>query len=56
VEIVEYSQHPFFIACQFHPEFQSRPNAPHPLFKGLVNAAISQAHSTTNIPKPVEVS
>ncbi|MFM9156892.1 MAG: CTP synthase, partial [Dolichospermum sp.] len=52
VEIVEYSQHPFFIACQFHPEFQSRPNAPHPLFKGLVNAAISQAHSTTNIPKP----
>ncbi|MFN7516135.1 MAG: CTP synthase, partial [Dolichospermum sp.] len=39
VEIVEYSQHPFFIACQFHPEFQSRPNAPHPLFKGFVTAA-----------------
>ncbi|MDB9535857.1 CTP synthase [Dolichospermum planctonicum CS-1226] len=56
VEIVEYSKHPFFIACQFHPEFQSRPNAPHPLFKGFVNAAISQAHSTTNIPKPLEVS
>lgn len=56
VEIVEYSQHPFFIACQFHPEFQSRPNAPHPLFKGFVTAAISQAHSTTNIPKPVKVS
>lgn len=56
VEIVEYSQHPFFIACQFHPEFQSRPNAPHPLFKGFVNAAISQAHSTTNIPKPLKVS
>jgi CTP synthase len=56
VEIVEYSQHPFFIACQFHPEFQSRPNAPHPLFKGFVTAAISQAHSTTNIPKPLEVS
>ncbi|MDB9475494.1 CTP synthase [Dolichospermum circinale] len=56
VEIVEYSKHPFFIACQFHPEFQSRPNAPHPLFKGFVNAAISQAHSTTNIPKPLKVS
>jgi len=56
VEIVEYSQHPFFIACQFHPEFQSRPNAPHPLFKGFVTAAISQAHSTTNIPKHLKVS
>ncbi|MFN5891709.1 MAG: CTP synthase [Dolichospermum sp.] len=56
VEIVEYSQHPFFIACQCHPEFQSRPNAPHPLFKGFVTAAISQAHSTTNIPKPLKVS
>jgi CTP synthase len=56
VEIVEYSKHPFFIACQFHPEFQSRPNAPHPLFKGFVTAAISQTHSTTNIPKPAKVS
>ncbi len=56
VEIVEYSQHPFFIACQFHPEFQSRPNAPHPLFKGFVTAAISQTHSTTNLPKSLQVS
>jgi CTP synthase len=56
VEIVEYSQHPFFIACQFHPEFQSRPNAPHPLFKGFVTAAISQSHPPTTTPKPVEVS
>jgi len=56
VEIVEYSKHPFFIACQFHPEFQSRPNAPHPLFKGFITAAISQAHSATAIPKPVQVS
>ena len=56
VEIVEYSKHPFFIACQFHPEFQSRPNAPHPLFKGFITAAISQTHSTTNIPKPAKVS
>lgn len=40
VEIVEIPAHPFFIACQFHPEFQSRPNHPHPLFAGLVEAAL----------------
>ena len=56
VEIIEYPKHPFFIACQFHPEFQSRPNAPHPLFKGFMTAALSQSHSATTIPKPVEVS
>ena len=56
VEIVEYPKHPFFIACQFHPEFQSRPNAPHPLFKGFMTAAISQFQLTTTAPKPVQVS
>ena len=42
VEIVELPQakHPYFIACQFHPEFKSRPTAPHPLFLGLVAAAL----------------
>ena len=40
VEIVELPKHPYFIACQFHPEFKSRPTAPHPLFVGLVNAAL----------------
>ncbi|MBO6166780.1 MAG: CTP synthase [Kiritimatiellae bacterium] len=41
-EIVELPQtkHPYFIACQFHPEFKSRPTAPHPLFLGLVAAAM----------------
>ena len=41
-DIVELPQakHPFFIACQFHPEFKSRPTAPHPLFLGLVDAAL----------------
>jgi CTP synthase len=39
VEIIELPGHPFFIATQFHPEFQSRPNAPHPLFRGLIRAA-----------------
>ena len=40
VEIIELPSHPFFIASQFHPEFQSRPSAPHPLFLGLVEAAL----------------
>lgn len=39
-EIIEYSPHPFFIACQFHPELISRPFRPHPLFTGLVRACI----------------
>ena len=39
VEIVELQNHPYFIAAQFHPEFKSRPNRPHPLFVGLIKAA-----------------
>ncbi|MEZ5432723.1 MAG: CTP synthase [Verrucomicrobiales bacterium] len=39
-EIVEIPGHPFFVAVQFHPEFQSKPNGPHPLFKGFVQAAL----------------
>ncbi len=39
VEIVENKEHPYMIACQFHPEFLSRPNRPHPLFLGLIQAA-----------------
>ncbi len=42
VEVVELADHPFFIACQYHPEFQSRPNSPHPLFSGLVAAALER--------------
>ena len=41
VEIVEIPEHPFFVAVQFHPEFKSRPNRPHPLFSGFVAAALS---------------
>lgn len=41
VEIVENSNHPFMIGCQFHPEFLSRPNKPHPLFQGLIRASKS---------------
>jgi CTP synthase len=49
VEIVELPNHPFFIASQFHPEFQSRPNKPHPLFKGFIQAALEQQERTQGI-------
>ncbi len=40
VEIVELPEHPWFVACQFHPEFKSRPDRPHPLFREFVGAAL----------------
>ncbi len=43
VEIVELPDHPWFLACQFHPEFQSNPMRPHPLFKGFIRAAADRA-------------
>ncbi len=43
VEIVEIPDHPYFIGCQFHPEFQSKPNHPHPLFAGFVKAALDHS-------------
>ncbi|WP_287129161.1 CTP synthase [Candidatus Cyanaurora vandensis] len=45
VEMIELPSHPYFIASQFHPEFRSRPNSPHPLFMGLVEAARKHAQS-----------
>jgi CTP synthase len=39
VEIVEIRDHPWFLGCQFHPEFKSRPLEPHPLFKAFIGAA-----------------
>ncbi len=42
VELIELPSHPFFLACQFHPEFQSKPNQPHPLFKGFIAAACAK--------------
>ena len=41
VEIIEIPDHPWFVAGQFHPEFKSRPDKPHPLFMSLVQAAIN---------------
>ena len=46
VEIVELPDHPFFIACQFHPEFKSRPQAAHPLFDGLIDAALRKKNGS----------
>jgi CTP synthase len=43
VEIVELPDHPFFIGAQFHPEFQSKPNRPHPIFAGFIGAALEYA-------------
>ncbi|MBN0281195.1 CTP synthetase, partial [Pseudomonas aeruginosa] len=40
VEVVEAPEHPWFVACQFHPEFTSTPRDGHPLFSGFVNAAL----------------
>jgi CTP synthase len=40
-ELVELRDHPYFLACQYHPEFQSKPNRPHPLFKGFIQAALA---------------
>ncbi|CEF55954.1 CTP synthase [Acetobacter ghanensis] len=43
-EVVEYTDHPWFIAVQYHPELKSRPFAPHPLFAGFVGAAVAKAN------------
>ncbi len=39
VEMIELENHPWFLGCQFHPEFKSRPNSPHPIFKSFIKAA-----------------
>ena len=41
VELIELRDHPWFLACQFHPEFKSKPNQPHPLFKGFLGATLA---------------
>ena len=42
VEMIELPDHPYFVGCQFHPEFKSRPTAPHPLFSRFVGAALER--------------
>jgi CTP synthase len=46
VEIVELQDHPWMVASQFHPEFKSRPNRPHPLFVGLLSAALERSDTS----------
>lgn len=45
VEIVEIEDHPWFLGCQFHPEFKSRPTEPHPLFSGFIGASLREKRS-----------
>ena len=45
VEIIELIDHPWFVACQFHPEFSSRPYRAHPLFRGFIQAALERARA-----------
>jgi len=45
VEIIEISDHPWFLGCQFHPEFKSRPMKPHPLFRDFISASLKNAQS-----------
>lgn len=50
VEIIELKDHPYFIGAQFHPEFKSRPLHPHPLFVGLVKAALHKTGTSKGVP------
>lgn len=43
VEMIEIESHPWFVGTQAHPELKSRPNRPHPLFKGFIGAALETA-------------
>lgn len=49
VETIELSDRPFFVGVQYHPEFKSRPNKPHPLFLGFISAAVDKMKSKNNI-------
>ena len=51
VEAVELSEHPFYVGVQYHPEFKSRPNRPHPLFLGFVEAALRSGAAQPGTPK-----
>ena len=46
MELIELEGHPYFTACQYHPEFLSRPGKPHPLFRGLIEAAQQRRGAT----------
>lgn len=51
VEIIELKDHPWFLGCQFHPEFKSRPMDCHPLFKGFIKAALQNRQALRELPR-----
>jgi CTP synthase len=51
VEIVELKDHPWFLGCQFHPEFKSRPMEAHPLFKGFIKASLQNRQALKEMPR-----
>jgi CTP synthase len=51
VEVIELAGHPYFLGCQFHPEFKSRPAAPHPLFARFVRAALERQVARSKSPE-----
>jgi CTP synthase len=53
VEFIELPGHPYWLGTQAHPEFQSRPDRPHPLFKGLVGASLARARARN--PRLIEI-
>jgi CTP synthase len=55
VEIVELTEHPWFVAVQFHPEFKSKPTAPQPLFAGFIQAAIHRHTNRSERTQEVEI-
>jgi CTP synthase len=53
-ELIELRDHPYFVGCQYHPEFQSKPNKPHPLFKGFIQACLEYQSRVTPAPSDRE--
>jgi CTP synthase len=53
-ELIELRDHPYFVGCQYHPEFQSKPNKPHPLFEGFIQACLEYQSRATRAPSDRE--
>lgn len=55
VEYIELVDHPFFVATQAHPEFRSRPDNPHPLFRGLIRAVVERSAPPIEVTETVDL-
>jgi CTP synthase len=51
-ELIELRDHPYFVGCQYHPEFQSKPNKPHPLFKSFIQACLQRQSAKPTVAHP----